>query len=357
MSRAASPAASRAGTASPERGSRAASRDQWSYGRPTPTVKGSSGDPAAWWVAARGIDHDAVREAEGHRGVVGPLAGLQVERPTADHVIDQVRRFPERSRMMRQAGFRTPCSAPAPVRSARARPSRPGRVHRGLRASRSQRPARSRGELERTMKPRTIRAVGAGCTGRATRLVVHRPAAMLQARVRPYRHRHEWLVRRTSGASSLRGYPSGNDNPIWPHRDDRFWPHPVVVISSCAHLRSRPGDAEAEGLGAGLDDVGAREAVDDGGGEPGVGEGLAPLGERCVGGDGDRGAPGRPPAEPAARAPQVENRHPAGHPGTCGTRASGWKRGPAGRLRDLTREVIPRARQAHLRDLRHARLR
>ena len=209
MSRAASPAASRAGTASPERGSRAASRDQWSYGRPTPTVKGSSGDPAAWWVAARGIDHDAVREAEGHRGVVGPLAGLQVERPTADHVIDQVRRFPERSRMMRQAGFRTPCSAPAPVRSARARPSRPGRVHRGLRASRSQRPARSRGELERTMKPRTIRAVGAGCTGRATRLVVHRPAAMLQARVR------RRIVIVTSGSFvAHRGHPASEVTPL-----------------------------------------------------------------------------------------------------------------------------------------------
>ena len=24
----------------------------------------------------------------------------------------------------------------------------------------------------------------------------------------------------------------GNDNSIWPHRDDEFWPHPAVVIRS-----------------------------------------------------------------------------------------------------------------------------
>ena len=109
---------------------------------------------------------------------------------------------------MRQAGFRTPCSAPTPVRPARARPSRPGRVHRGLRASRSQRPARSRRELERTMKPRTIRAVGAGCTGRATRLVVHRPAAMLQA------HVHRRIVIVTSGSFvAHRGHPASEVTP------------------------------------------------------------------------------------------------------------------------------------------------
>jgi hypothetical protein len=42
-------------------------------------------------------------------------------------------------------------------------------------------------------------------------------------------------------------------------------------------------------LGAGFDDVAAEgEPVDDGGAEPGVGEGLAPAGERLVGGDRDR---------------------------------------------------------------------
>ncbi len=30
----------------------------------------------------------------------------------------------------------------------------------------------------------------------------------------------------------------GNDNSIWPHRDDDFWPHPVVMISLSAHLPS-----------------------------------------------------------------------------------------------------------------------
>src|SRR5215210_3531031 len=44
--------------------------------------------------------------------------------------------------------------------------------------------------------------------------------------------------------------------------------------------------AEAPGLGAGVDDVRAvGEAVDDGLGEPGVGEYLGPLAERQVGGD------------------------------------------------------------------------
>ena len=46
------------------------------------------------------------------------------------------------------------------------------------------------------------------------------------------------------------------------------------------------GDPQAIGVAAGLDDVGAeREAVDDRGGEAGVGEGLAPFREGCVGGD------------------------------------------------------------------------
>ena len=48
------------------------------------------------------------------------------------------------------------------------------------------------------------------------------------------------------------------------------------------------GVGEAVGVGAGLDDVAAEgEPVDDGGAEPGVGEGLGPAGEGLVGGDRD----------------------------------------------------------------------
>ena len=32
---------------------------------------------------------------------------------------------------------------------------------------------------------------------------------------------------------------TGNDNSIWPHRDDQFWPHRVVMISLPGHLPSR----------------------------------------------------------------------------------------------------------------------
>ena len=46
------------------------------------------------------------------------------------------------------------------------------------------------------------------------------------------------------------------------------------------------GVREAVAGGAGLDDVPAEgEPVDDGGAQPGVGEGLGPAGERLVGGD------------------------------------------------------------------------
>ncbi len=34
---------------------------------------------------------------------------------------------------------------------------------------------------------------------------------------------------------------TGNDNPIWPHRDDQIWPHPMVVISSAWALLSSSG--------------------------------------------------------------------------------------------------------------------
>src|SRR4051794_41754978 len=49
-----------------------------------------------------------------------------------------------------------------------------------------------------------------------------------------------------------------------------------------------PGAGQAVGVGAGLDDVAAEgEAVDDGGAEAGVGEGLGPAAEGLVGGDRD----------------------------------------------------------------------
>src|SRR6516225_2394928 len=52
-----------------------------------------------------------------------------------------------------------------------------------------------------------------------------------------------------------------------------------------------PGRAQPVGVGAGLDDVGVEgEPVDDGGAEPGVGEGGGPFAEGGVGGDGDGGA-------------------------------------------------------------------
>ena len=69
----------------------------------------------------------------------------------------------------------------------------------------------------------------------------------------------------------------GNDNPFWPHRDDPVGPtRSAWSVPAGASLRG-PGETEAVGVAAGLDDVGAKgEPVDDGGGESGVGEGLAP---------------------------------------------------------------------------------
>jgi hypothetical protein len=50
------------------------------------------------------------------------------------------------------------------------------------------------------------------------------------------------------------------------------------------------GAGQAVGVGAGLDDVAAEgEAVDDGGAEAGVGEGLGPAAEALVGRDRDAG--------------------------------------------------------------------
>ena len=48
---------------------------------------------------------------------------------------------------------------------------------------------------------------------------------------------------------------------------------------------------EPVAVGAGLDDVGAvGDAIDDGGGQARVGEGLGPFAERGVRGDGDSGS-------------------------------------------------------------------
>ena len=41
-----------------------------------------------------------------------------------------------------------------------------------------------------------------------------------------------------AGAPYLLIDVGGNDNSTWPHRDDEFWPHPMVVISVSAHLPS-----------------------------------------------------------------------------------------------------------------------
>ena len=42
-------------------------------------------------------------------------------------------------------------------------------------------------------------------------------------------------------AESITGPDGGNDNLIWPHRDDQNWPHPMDVISSLWQLPSSPG--------------------------------------------------------------------------------------------------------------------
>ena len=57
------------------------------------------------------------------------------------------------------------------------------------------------------------------------------------------------------------------------------------------HLLAGAGGGESVGLGAGVDDVGVEgEPVDDGGGQSGVGEGVAPLAERGVRSAGDGGS-------------------------------------------------------------------
>ena len=77
------------------------------------------------------------------------------------------------------------------------------------------------------------------------------------------------------------------------------------------------GDGEAVGVGASLDDVAAEgEAVDDGGAEAGVGEGLGPAAEGLVGGDRDAKQLARFAAHyPAVSSRRLIQRH------CCATRA------------------------------------
>jgi hypothetical protein len=88
----------------------------------------------------------------------------------------------------------------------------------------------------------------------------------------------------------------------WPRRGRLKWPHLPSFFCCCFYIGSSVrvrsarlswaafalGESvfEAPGLAAGVDDVGAvGEAVDDGFGEPGVGEDFRPFTERQVGGD------------------------------------------------------------------------
>ncbi len=64
-----------------------------------------------------------------------------------------------------------------------------------------------------------------------------------------------------------------------------IWPHLLVVWML---LGGTAGGGEAVAAGAGFDDVSpVGHAIDNGGGEAGVGEGFSPFGERGVAGDGD----------------------------------------------------------------------
>src|SRR5258705_2516480 len=66
---------------------------------------------------------------------------------------------------------------------------------------------------------------------------------------------------------------------------------PGVRLSGPGGLVAGLGGAQPVGVGAGGDDVGVEgEPVDDGGAEPGVGEGAGPFGEGRVGRDRDGGA-------------------------------------------------------------------
>src|SRR5437588_8772744 len=66
---------------------------------------------------------------------------------------------------------------------------------------------------------------------------------------------------------------------------------PGVRLYGPGGLVAGLGGAEPVGVGAGGDDVRVEgEPVDDGGAEPGVGEGAGPFAEGGVGGDGDGGA-------------------------------------------------------------------
>lgn len=80
------------------------------------------------------------------------------------------------------------------------------------------------------------------------------------------------------GAGALGAEPNCND----------IRARSVVRQSGGRGLLRSAGGAEPVGVGANSDDVGPEgEPVDHGGGEAGVGEGAAPLGERGVAGAGD----------------------------------------------------------------------
>src|SRR5919108_3260158 len=65
----------------------------------------------------------------------------------------------------------------------------------------------------------------------------------------------------------------------------------AVTSAGSGSALAGSGGAQPVGVGAGVDDVRVEgEPVDDGGAEPGVGEGGGPFAEGGVGGDGDGGA-------------------------------------------------------------------
>jgi len=95
-----------------------------------------------------------------------------------------------------------------------------------------------------------------------------------------------------------------NDKPIWPHCDGLIWPHPrawwgQLLITGddwqLGRVRWFPsrgaGGPEPVGVGAGLDDLARKVRRSTAGGEAGIGECAAPLGERGVARAGDGGLP------------------------------------------------------------------
>src|SRR2546422_5431826 len=99
-----------------------------------------------------------------------------------------------------------------------------------------------------------------------------------------WRHASEQKRRRPTGRTSR---PESAQAVVTPTLRDGAV---TTVPLSLAGLALRQGAPEAEGLGAGLDDVGAvGDAVEQCLAEPGVGDDLGPLRERQVGRQDDRG--------------------------------------------------------------------